>query len=67
MAATNFVQLFRTMESYGLTDALLPFLLIFTILFAMLQKTKILGAGKKNFNVMVSFIIAAMVVIPHIT
>lgn len=67
MAATNFVQLFRTMESYGLTDALLPFLLIFTILFAMLQKTKILGAGKKNFNVMVAFIIAAMVVIPHIT
>lgn len=67
MAATNFVQLFRTMESYGLTDALLPFLLIFTILFAMFQKTKILGAGKKNFNVMVAFIIAAMVVIPHIT
>ena len=55
------------MESYGLTDALLPFLLIFTILFAMLQKTKILGAGKKNFNVMIAFIIAAMVVIPHIT
>ncbi|MBI5002498.1 hypothetical protein HZC31_03875 [Candidatus Woesearchaeota archaeon] len=67
MAANNFVDLFRTLESYGLTDALLPFLLIFTILFAMLQKTKILGAGKKNFNVMVAFIIAALVVIPHIT
>ena len=65
--AETFVQLFQTMESYGLTDALLPFLLIFTILFAMLQKTKILGGGKKNFNVMVAFIIAAMVVIPHIT
>lgn len=63
----TFVQLFRTLENYGLTDALLPFLLIFTIMFAMFQKTKILGAGKKNFNVMVSFIIAAMVVIPHIT
>ena len=67
MATTNFVQLFRTLESYGLTDALLPFLLIFTIMFAMLQKTRILGAGKKNFNVMVAFIVAAMVVIPHIT
>lgn len=67
MPQTTFVQLFRTLESYGLTDALLPFLLIFTIIFAMLQKTKILGAGKKNFNVMVAFIIAAMVVIPHIT
>lgn len=65
--AETFIQLFRTLESYGLTDALLPFLLIFTIIFAMLQKTNILGAGKKNFNVMVAFIIAAMVVIPHIT
>ena len=67
MASTDFVQLFRTLESYGLTDALLPFLLIFTILFAMLQKTHILGAGKKNYNVMVSLVISAMVVIPHIT
>jgi hypothetical protein len=67
MAATNFVSLFRTLESYGLTDALLPFLLIFTILFAMLQKTQILGAGKKNYNVMVAFVISALAVIPHIT
>lgn len=67
MSTTTFTQLFRTLEYYGLSDALLPFLLIFTIIFAMLQKTRILGAGKKNFNVMVALIIAAMVVIPHIT
>lgn len=67
MPANNFVQFFRTLESYGLTDALLPFLLIFTILFAMLQKTKILGAGKKNFNVIIALIISMLVVIPHIT
>ncbi|MEK6920466.1 MAG: hypothetical protein AABX82_01180 [Nanoarchaeota archaeon] len=65
--AETFVDLFRTLESYGLIDALLPFLLIFTIIFAMFQKTNILGAGKKNFNVMVAFVIASMVVIPHIT
>lgn len=67
MPANNFVQIFRSLEAYGLTDALLPFLLIFTILFAMLQKTKILGAGKKNFNVMIALIISMLVVIPHIT
>ena len=67
MPANNFVQVFRSLEAYGMTDALLPFLLIFTILFAMLQKTKILGAGKKNFNVMVALIISLLVVIPHIT
>ena len=47
--------------------ALLPFLLIFTIVFAVLQKTKILGEGKKNFNVMISLIIALSVIIPHLT
>jgi hypothetical protein len=67
MATTDFVDLFRMLESYGLTDALLPFLLIFTIMFAMLQKTKILGAGKKNYNVMVALCISALAVIPHIT
>ncbi len=67
MVTTDFVDLFRALESYGLTDALLPFILIFTILFAMLQKTHILGAGKKNFNVIVSLCIAALAVIPHIT
>jgi hypothetical protein len=67
MATTDFVNLFRVLESYGLTDALLPFLLIFTILFAMLQKTMILGAGKKNYNTIVALSIAALAVIPHIT
>ena len=47
--------------------ALLPFLLIFTIVFAVLQKTKILGEGKKNFNVMIALIIALSVIIPHLT
>lgn len=67
MPSANFVQFFNTLESYGLVDGLLPFLLIFTIMFAMLQKTNILGAGKKQFNVMIALIISLLVVIPHIT
>ena len=63
----EFVELFQTLESYGLTDALLPFLLIFLVLFAVLQKTHILGHGRKNFNAMFAFLIALMVVIPHVT
>ena len=65
--AQQFVEVFRMLESYGLTDALLPFLLIFTIMFAMLQKTRILGEGRKDFNIVVSLIISLLVVIPHIT
>jgi len=50
----------------GLTDLLLPFVLIFTIIFAILQKTDILGKGKKNLNVALALVISLMVVIPHI-
>ena len=56
-----------TLENLGLTDVLLPFLLIFTLIFAVLQKTKILGDEKKNLNTMIALVIALLVVIPHVT
>ncbi|MDP3765978.1 MAG: hypothetical protein Q8R04_05685 [Nanoarchaeota archaeon] len=58
---------FRTLERWGLTDVLLPFLLIFVIVFAVLQKTKILGESKKNLNVVIAVIVGLLVVIPHVT
>ncbi len=54
------------LESYGFTDVLLPFFLIFTILFATLSYSKMFG-DKKQVNVMLSLIIALLVVIPHVT
>src|SRR3989338_7997013 len=56
----------QELEWLGLTDALLPFLLIFTVIFAIMQKFKFLGEGKKNINVMLALIIGLLVVIPHI-
>ena len=53
-------------QMYGVMDFLLPFLLVFTIVFAVLQKTKIVGEGKKNFNVIVALVLALMFVVPHI-
>jgi hypothetical protein len=58
--AINFLQ------EFGFYDVVLPFLLIFTIIFAVLEKTKIFGTeevgGKqiprKNINSMVAFVIA---------
>ena len=58
---------FRTLERWGLTDVLLPFLLIFVIVFAVLQKTKILGESKKNLNVVIAVVFGLLVVIPHVT
>lgn len=54
------------LESWGLTDVLIPFMLIFVIVFATLQKTRILGEDKKRFNAIFSLSIALLVVIPHV-
>ena len=39
-------------------DLILPFLLIFTLVFAILDRTKILGEGKKQINAIISLVIA---------
>ncbi|MBI2138164.1 hypothetical protein HYU13_01120 [Candidatus Woesearchaeota archaeon] len=54
----------------GLYDVVLPFLLVFTIVFAILEKTKVFGTEtidgkkytKKNLNATASFVIAFFVV-----
>ena len=64
---TNFVELFEIMESWGMLDVMLPFLLIFTVVFAVLQKAKIFGQEEsKRYNVVIAFVLAMVVVIPHI-
>jgi len=56
------------LESFGFFDVVLPFLLVFTIVFAVLEKTKIFGTEgedkkpKKNLNSMIAFVIALFVV-----
>ncbi|HLD12324.1 MAG TPA: hypothetical protein VJB87_01890 [Candidatus Nanoarchaeia archaeon] len=55
------------LKNFGLFDVILPFLLVFTITFAILEKTKVLGHDKnkepkKNLDAMVAFAIAFFVV-----
>lgn len=64
--AYNFQDLILTMDNWGLSDVLLPFLLIFVVIFAVLQKSKVLGE-KKNYNTMFALVVALSVVIPHVT
>lgn len=57
-------------DRLGVYDVILPFLLVFTIVFAVLEKTKIFGTEKvdgvdttrKNLNGMTAFVIAFFVV-----
>ena len=65
--AIGFESFIISLERIGFVDVLLPFLLVFTIIFAILEKTKILGEGKKNMNVGIALIFALIVVIPHVT
>lgn len=61
------VEFFR---EFGLFDIVMPFLLVFAIVFAVLEKTEILGTTKikgekypnKNLNAAVAFVVAMLVV-----
>lgn len=58
------------LNKLGVYDVILPFLLVFTIIFAILEKTKIFGIDKvdgrdipkKNINAMIAFVIAFLVI-----
>ena len=64
----NFVDFINWLDQIGVADVLLPFLLIFVIVFAILQKIELFGERKKvkKFHVIISLILALAVVFPHI-
>lgn len=64
--AYNLEEFIRILESWGLSEVMLPFLLIFVVVFAILQKTKILGSGQKKYNAVFALILGLIVVIPHV-
>jgi hypothetical protein len=62
---STLVEPFATLQRLGVFDAVLPFILVFTIIFAVLQKTKILGERSKNFNGVIGLVMGMTVVVPH--
>ena len=64
---TSFVTVFQSLEALGLTDVLLPFILIFAVVFAILGTVNIFGKNSKNINIIVALCIALLVVVPHVT
>jgi len=45
-----------------MVEVILPFLLVFTIVFAVLQKSKVLGDGKKQIDAIVALVIGLLVI-----
>jgi hypothetical protein len=63
---TTFPEMIQRLESFGVLDVLLPFMLIFVISYAVLQKSNIMGDNKRPYNKVVAFVLAMSVVIPHV-
>ena len=69
-AVTPFRGVIDFFTQIGLFDVVLPFLLVFTVVFAIMEKTKVLGTEhhdgheytKKNLNAIASFVIAFLVI-----
>ncbi|MBI2144901.1 hypothetical protein HYU18_01120 [Candidatus Woesearchaeota archaeon] len=54
------------LEQFGLLDAVIPFILIFAIVFTVSKTAKVLGENK-SVHMVVALSLALLVVIPHIT
>ncbi|MFT4309325.1 MAG: hypothetical protein ACMXYL_02480 [Candidatus Woesearchaeota archaeon] len=66
----DFNDVFRWMADSGVYSSLIPFFLVFTIVFAFMQKVKVFGGDSgphKKYNIIVSLAIALIVIIPHVT
>ena len=66
MAETILSNVLEFFRSLGVYDVILPFLLTFTIMFSILERTRVLGTEnnktKKGLNAMVSFVVGFLVV-----
>ena len=68
--AYGFESLIYTLDNWGLLDVILPFILIFTLVFAVFEKTKILSDDEnknKKYSAVIAMVMAFAVVIPHVT
>jgi hypothetical protein len=56
------------LQSFGIMDFLLPFMLVFTIMYAILLKVELFGDGdNKKMSIVVAIVLAFLFVLPHIT
>lgn len=62
-AAFSFGDTINYLVEIGVYDIFLPFLLVFAIVFAILEKTQILGVGKSNINAIVSVVVGLLLIV----
>jgi hypothetical protein len=70
MAAYGFNSLIFALERWGVLDVILPFILIFTIVFATIERTKLLStdaAKNKKYGTVIAMVVAFASIVPHVT
>jgi len=60
--AADLRQSLEFLQDYGFYDVVFPFILVFTIIFATLQKVKIFGEHSRRYNTIIAFVMALMFV-----
>lgn len=65
MISASFSNLASYFQAYGVMDFLLPFVLVFTIIFAVTAKMPLFKESK-NFRVIIALVLALIFVVPHI-
>lgn len=59
----------NTLERFGFLDILLPFILIFTITFAVMNRLSVFGtagAERRKYATLISLVVSLVVVVPHV-
>jgi len=59
-------EVFRFLVDLGLIDVILPFILVFTLIYGVLQKTQLFGAEKEKntkFNALIAFVIGFLAIL----
>jgi len=62
MPETTLGNAVEVLGAFGFFDVILPFLLVFTITFGVLEKSNLFGTGKKNLNSMIAFSVGFLVI-----
>ncbi|MGM5481035.1 MAG: hypothetical protein ACQESE_01350 [Nanobdellota archaeon] len=62
--------LIHSLQQWGVIDVILPFILIFTIVFAVLEKIQLLSKDEgqnRKYSTIIAIVMAFAVVVPHVT
>src|SRR3989344_3415028 len=65
MVIGSFTNLAQYFQAYGVMDFLLPFLLVFTIIYAVTAKLA-LFKDQKQFRIVIALVLSLLFVVPHI-